>query len=227
MKNVKVLIAEDQVLVAKLINAYLNESDGIEVIGVCSTGKDALEFVTDNGVDIVLMDVMMPDMDGIQATEVIAEDFANSKVIMMSAKVDNTTIQKALSSGASGYISKSASCEDVINAIRTVEGGGCYFCKDSIKALSTRDLPKKENNVFGKKLTKREKEVMNLIGLGFSNSEIANKLCLSKRTVETHRRNILHKFGEKNFIGLMRTLVEFSNGEGGDIYRDTPNFVTM
>jgi len=168
-----------------------------------------LEILFEKSVDVVLLDLAMPKLNGIQTLNEIMKYFPAAKVIVVSCNTDANIIQSCLNTGAIGFISKFVKCSELITAIKVVAKDGCYICSRSLKALTSKKLQKTDDitaNCYG--FTKREKDILNLVTIGDSNSKIAEKLCLSIRTVETHRRNMLQKFGAKNFIGLINTVME-------------------
>ncbi len=224
MDKIKLLIADDENLISKLLQQHLNGQDNIEVTCLVKNGNQALDELETRTVDIVLLDVNMPEMDGLHALEIISQRYPDIKVIMLSSFTNPVNIQKALDMGASGYLSKNINSEEIVNAVNTVMHGGCYLCRTSMDKITKKEKTTDEQqnaSVFDRHLTKREKEILSLVAMGCSNDEIAKRLCLSKRTIETHRRNMLHKFGEKNFIGLMKTVMELNLIQLPDLYHSS------
>ncbi len=211
MNKIKVLIAEDHTLVAKLIWQMLDKAGNIEVVGTVSDGLAAIEAVQTQVVDVVLMDIDMPSLDGIKTTLAIRSQFHRIKILILSNHIEAHLIQRALKSGANGYLSKFAESDEVVEAIQAVYNGDTYYCKTSMKAimehLTTTDQAQKIRTAY-LELTGREKEILNLIANEYSTKDISNKLVISIRTVETHRRNIMKKLGVKNTAGMMKLSLE-------------------
>lgn len=209
MKKIKVSIAEDEYLVAELMKQALNKYSDIEVLDIAKNGILALSVLEANQPDILLLDINMPEMNGIDTLIEIQKRFPDVRCIMLSFHTEHSYIDKSFGHGAWGYISKTIGSEELYNAIKTVSNGGHYMCSEVVKSMAGKDKFKNDaRTIFGKDLSPREREVLHYITLGFYNPEIAEKMTISVRTVESHRRNILRKFGEKNFIGLIRSLME-------------------
>lgn len=209
---INVLIADDHTLVAKLMNMMLKSSKDINVVGTVSDGREALDFLSKMPVDIVLLDIDMPNQDGMQTLGEIVKKYANTKIIMLSNHSEAWVIQKSLKTGASGYLTKFAESTEVIEAITKVYQGQNYFCKMSFKNLMNK-LTNKESDTKTtesqfERLTQREMEILKLIAKELTTKEISEILHISSRTVETHRKNILHKLGAKNTVGLIKTAMD-------------------
>ncbi len=205
--NIRVLIADDHSLFAKLIQQMLRTSSDIEVVGIVTNGKEVVEYAENHDIDLILLDIDMPIMDGMQTLGKIVKNKKDTRIIMLSNHTEAWLVQKALKIGASGYISKYADSNEVVEAIVTVHNGGNYFCKTSFKNLMDRIANKKTESSHDHsyhELTKREMEVLKLIAKEFNSKEISDQLCISPRTVETHRKNILQKLGAKNTVGLIK-----------------------
>ncbi len=209
--QINVLIAEDHTLFARLVNSMLDDEEDINVVGIASDGEDAINKIAANDIDVLLLDINMPKIDGIQLIGKLVKDFPELKIIMLSSHTEAWVIQKALKSGAKGYLTKFVESEEVIEAIHTVSNGETYFCKTSLNSIM-KNLVHKEQSTSAEKqlkaLSKREKEVLQLIAREMTTAEIAEKLCISFRTVESHRKNLLHKLSAKNTVGLIRTAME-------------------
>jgi DNA-binding NarL/FixJ family response regulator len=210
-KMIKVVIADDHNLVSKLIYQMLKPSREIKVVGLASDGNELIEILDKTAVDVVLLDIDMPNLDGMQALVRIAKKYPSIKIIMLSNHSEAWIIQKSLKSGAAGYLTKFAESNEVVEAIVKVYQGGNYFCKLSFKNLMNK-IANKDNHsptdVHYDSLTDREREVLQLIVKEMTTREISAKLNISIRTVETHRKNILKKLGAKNTVGLIKTAME-------------------
>jgi DNA-binding NarL/FixJ family response regulator len=205
---VKLLIVDDHKIIRDGIKALLNKAEGIEVINEASNGAEALEIVeaSSSTLDMVLMDIRMPEMDGITATKQITDKFPNIKVLALTMHDDEPHIMNMLQSGASGYVLKTIGKQELVSAINKVASGQNYFAKEASNALlgyfSKKGSSKKK--IISTKLTNREIEVLTLIADECTNNEIAEKLFLSTRTIDSHRRNLLQKLEVKNTAGLVK-----------------------
>ncbi len=210
-KQINVLIAEDHTLFARLVKSMLDDEENINVVGIAPNGKDTMDIIDKNDVDILLLDINMPKVDGMQVISRLVKEKPNLKIIMLSSHTEAWVIQKALKSGAKGYLTKFVDSEEVVEAIYTVNKGESYFCKTSLNSIMKNLVNKETDNSAQKQLkalSKREKEVLQLVAQELTTAEIADKLCISFRTVESHRKNLLHKLGAKNTVGLIRTAME-------------------
>ncbi len=219
MEKIKVLIADDHIMVAKLIKHLLNASGKINVIDVVNDGNKVVNLVQNENVDVALLDIDMPMLDGIQTLIKAREINPDLKAIILSHHSEPWVIQKALESGASGYLTKYAEDYEVIEAVETVHNGGKYFCKKALNSIArnlVKDVHKNSYKELLEKLTSREREVLKLIADEFTNNEISDKLFISPRTVEIHRKNIMDKLGAKNIVALIKIVME------SDLMNDEP-----
>jgi DNA-binding NarL/FixJ family response regulator len=209
-EKIRLLLVDDHQLFIDGIRSLLSREPGIEIVGEALNGKAALDFLeTDQEVDIVLSDMSMPQMTGIELARKIRQKFSDIYVIVLSMNKRKALIQDAMHSGASGYVLKDATKEELAEAIRTVASGDTFLSKGVGKILLSMNQDLKPNEDLAS-LTDRELEILKLIATELSNVEIAMKLDISRRTVETHRKNIMKKVGVKNSVGLAR--YAFSHG---------------
>lgn len=214
MNRINVLIADDHKIFRDGIKALLHEAKNIHVAGDAGNGEEVLEKLKKVKADIVLMDINMPKCNGIEATQVIRKQFPKVKVLALSMYEDDQYIVDMIEAGAAGYILKTTGAAELINAIRSVAvGDSCYSREVSDKLMTyiTRSNGKgtrKYTNGFD--ITEREREVLKLIAEELSNREIAKKLFISLRTVDTHRRNLMQKLKLKNTASLVKYAI--SNG---------------
>lgn len=194
-------IAEDHQSLIDGIKIFLEYEDDIKVIGEANDGERLLEIVRAKKPDVVLTDIRMPKMDGITATKQITKEFPKCKVIAFSMFEQDEAIAQMADAGASGYIMKNSSLKVVLAAIRTVIKGETYF-DASIK----NETP--TNNPAAVPLSKREQEIVKLIGQGKTSQEIADILFIGKTTVDTHRKNILKKLSLQGKTELLRYSME-------------------
>ena len=209
---IRILIADDHVLFREGMKSLLKSEDGIELIASASDGLEALELAGELRPDIVLMDVTMPRMNGIIATEKIVSKFPDIKVIVLSMHSDRRFIAETLKAGARGYLLKESSPQTVVEAIRSVAEGNIYLSAKACTVL-TEDYLRLLNNEkqnSSNPLSEREMEVLLLLVKGRNGKQIADTLSISKNTVDTHRRRILDKLG----CASMAELTKYAIREG-------------
>lgn len=204
--KLQILIVDDHQILLDGIEAMLQGVGDFKVIGKCSDGNTALNFLNENPVDILLTDLYMPKMTGMELTQKVKKRFPNVKVLALSVSYDVSIVHDLIDAGISGFIIKTIGRDELIEAIKTISQGNIYFSREVsneiLRSLSNRS----EEEVYH--LTEREIEIVKLIAQEFSNAEIANKLCISERTVETHRKNIYRKTNTKTIVGLIKYAVE-------------------
>jgi two-component system response regulator NreC len=204
MNEIKVLLADDHQIIIDGLKSLLQNTGDIVVAGEANNGREALRLLGILKVDVVLMDIDMPVMNGIDALKEIKRTLPGIKVIILSMHQEAGMIKSLMAIGADGYILKSTSQDELIGAIRKVAGGQPYFSAEVTLSL----LNNTQNNPSSSKqpvemLTDREEEILKLIAEGFSNKEIGNKLFISHRTVDTHRTNLMKKLNANNIAGLI------------------------
>lgn len=212
--KIKVLIVDDHRLLRDGLAALLKEADDIEVAGSVASGEDAISVVPSVKPDVVLMDIMMGGMTGIEATRWIKEQDRNIKVVIISSEIKKELVTAGIQCGIDGYLPKDVDQQVLVEAIRTVKNGGRSF-NEAITNLVFEDFyqKKKLTNSSGKvtlpnDLTKREQEVLALVASGKTNHEIADDLFISIKTVDTHKSHILDKLGLKNTAELVRFAIK-------------------
>ncbi len=204
-----ILICDDHALVAEGIKLTLDGYKGFRVVGIASNGQEALDFLSGNEVDVILMDINMPVMDGVQACKKIKSSYDDIKVIALSMIDDVKMIGIMAAAGSDGYLLKNASVEEMQRAIISVKAGNLYYKNDAYKhILSTARKSLIPKSLFPK-LTGKEKEILQLIMEENTSPEIAHKIGVTLGTVETHRRNLISKLGVKNTAGLVRVALEY------------------
>jgi two-component system nitrate/nitrite response regulator NarL len=200
---IKIILVDDHPLFREGIASRLNMHEGIDIIAEAENGKQLLEKLEDTRPDIVMMDISMPEINGMDALEIVKEKFPEIRVIMLSMHDDKEYIVSVIRSGAEGYLLKDISGEEMIAAIHKVHEGGKYFSGEVAQILV------QENTAdAGDILTTREQLVLRLISHGNSNKSIASQLDISVRTVETHNRNIKQKLLIDTTSGLVRYAIE-------------------
>jgi len=219
MANVKILLADDHKIVRDGIKLMLEPQAGIDVVDEAQNGKEVLNKLKDHVVDIVVMDINMPEMDGITATRKVKENYPDVKVLALTMSNDDLHIRQMIQAGASGYIMKSAGRKELREAIDSIMDGKHYFSDEATESIMM-DLVKgkgKSTDPDPIHITDRELEILELIVQEHTNQEIAEKLYISSRTVDAHRRNLLQKTGARNTAGLVKYAFQhnlISSGKG-------------
>jgi two-component system nitrate/nitrite response regulator NarL len=201
---IKVLLVDDHPLFREGLKHRLSLDSCLEVVGEAENGKQALELIKSIDFDIVLMDINMPEMDGMYVLELIKEQDIDCKVLMLSMHDNKEYILGAMRHGADGYILKDVPGTELIDAIKKVISGKHYFSSEVTEILS-KELAGEQRGI----VTRREQLVLRLISQGLNNKRIAQELNVSVRTVETHKRNIKQKLGIDSTVGLMRYAIDY------------------
>ncbi|WP_300029697.1 response regulator transcription factor [uncultured Roseobacter sp.] len=199
---IRVLIVDDHPMVAEGIQSILESYDDIHVAGTCNSARTAIDTVNETSPDVILMDLNMPDMGGLTATEILLEQRPGTRVLVLSMHDSPEYIASALSHGAMGYILKDVPTDEIKQAIDAVMAGERYLCTGASGSLQPKEGDTREA------LTGREQTILLQLAQGKSNKEVANALEISVRTVETHRKNIKRKLGISSTAGLTRYALE-------------------
>jgi len=199
---IRVVVADDQQVVREGLVALLGLIDGVEVTGAAANGVEAVDLVAGGNVDVVLMDLRMPVLDGTQATARITADFPHVAVLVLTTYADDTSIANALRAGARGYLTKDAGRGEIGAALRSTAAGQSTFDPEVTKRLVAGLAPAADPGGDG--LTTRETEVLRLIAQGLSNPEIAGRLFISEATVKTHINNTFAKIGARHRAEAVR-----------------------
>jgi DNA-binding NarL/FixJ family response regulator len=213
MAAIKIVLADDQRLFRCGLSSLFQplEKNGLALVAEAANGKEAIKAVIAHQPDVVLMDVVMPEMDGVEATRQIKDLRPQTGVIALSFTDDQPQVLAMIDAGVDGYLIKDCDMEELVAAIQSVYEGGMYFTASTVSFMAShvkansRIQPKQT-----KSLTKREQEVLTLICEGKTSQEIAGMLYVSKRTVDSFRNHLLKKTGAKNLAGLIR----FANRKG-------------
>lgn len=208
MEDIKLLIADDHHLFLEGLKAMLELNAGIKIVATASDGEEVLIKLKSYYIDILLLDIQMPKMNGIETTKEIRAKYPDTKIIALSMHNEKAFIQKMYQNGVNGYVLKTCGKEELLNAIHTVQQGGKYFSPETIVALLDNNQHKNSGMVVENQLTKREKEILILIAKEQSNPNIAEQLHISLHTVNTHRKNLLLKLGLKNTAGLVHYAIK-------------------
>jgi DNA-binding NarL/FixJ family response regulator len=206
-KKIKIVIVDDHSIFRDALKFVLAQSEDLTVIAEASNGLEFLDIIDSYDPDIVLMDIAMPVMNGVEATKEALKRYPDLKIIALSMYGDDMYYFKMLEAGAQGFVLKESGSDELIKAIHTVANGDSYFSNhilcNIIRDFAHEDKSPNEPERKQIKLSKRESEVLELICAGYSNIEIAAKLGISKRTIEGHRSSLISKTGAKNSIHLV------------------------
>jgi DNA-binding NarL/FixJ family response regulator len=210
MEKIRVLIAEDHKIVREGLISCLKNQPDIEIVAEVSNGKMAIDKAVELQPDIVLMDISMPEINGLDATKILIKKFPAVKILILTAHDEEEYIFELIKSGAKGYVLKDISSNDLISAIEKIHAGETYFDEEITKVvikdyINNIDSIKKEDD---KTLSSREMEVLKLIADGLANKEIADRLNLSVKTISSHRESIMKKLEIHSIAGLTKYAIE-------------------
>ena len=206
--SIKLFVVDDHQIFIDGIKALLHDIENIEIIGEANNGRQALERLKEINADVVLMDIGMADLNGIETTKIILEKLPTVKIIALTMYDDQSKVAKMLRAGVKGYILKDTAKNELTQAIQTVAAGGVYY-SDKVIINTMQNISNETENLLSK-LTNREIEIIKLIVKSLTNKEIAEKLSISELTVNTHRKNAMRKLMIKNTAGLVKFALEYS-----------------
>lgn len=215
---IRILIADDHIMLRQGLTLCLALDPDLQVVGEAGNGVAAVRMTVELEPDVVLMDLLMPIMDGIVATAAIREQIPDSKVVVLTSVLDDKKVITAIRAGAIGYILKNADAAELVTAIKAAAAGQSYLSRDAATRLTidTRDTEKPDA------LTEREVEILRLVAVGRANKEIGNTLHITEQTVKVHVSNILSKLGVQS-----RTQAALHAVRAGLIPSDTPAHITV
>jgi DNA-binding NarL/FixJ family response regulator len=217
------MLVDDHKLIREGLKAHFRNDNRFEIVCEASNGEEAMEMLKNTSVDIVLMDINMDVMDGIECTTEIVKIYPQVKVLALTMLAENQHIKQMLKAGAVGYLLKNSSEEEIKQGIISVNSGLPFYSPEVLQtvmnSLAVPLAPKKKKSKFDISITlsEREKEVLVLVIKEFSNQEIADQLYISKRTVDAHKRNLLEKTGAKNVAGLVIYALNHNIIDGNDL----------
>ncbi len=191
-KRIRVMIVDDHAMVRKGLTAFLKNAPELELVGEARDGREAIEYCAQLKPDVILMDLVMPELGGVAATRTIRQRWPQVQVIALTSFQEKELVQDALQAGAVGYLLKNVSGEELSEAIRQAHAGRPTLAPEAVQALIQ---PPSQVEALAAELTRREQEVLALLIKGMSNPEIANHLCISRATVKVHISSILSKLG--------------------------------
>ena len=212
MKKIQVLIVDDHPLARFGIRNQLKDAEDLVIVGEADDGEAALQKVKELQPNVLVLDLFIPILSGFDVIKAVRKDFPSTHVLILTAYEQEEYVQQALEFGAEGYLLKSAEKDELIAAVRSVMKGDKAFSarvkEIIIKGFLTRREQVKTSQPPATILTTREREILELVSLGLTNQQIAQKLFISSRTIDTHRTNIMHKIGVHDVAHLVRYAIE-------------------
>lgn len=212
MEKIKVLLVDDHRLIREGIQSMIGSAVDIAIVGSVSSGEEAINEVNDAVPDVILMDIMMGGMTGIEATRWIKENHQSVKIVLVTMEISKDYVSAGIKAGVDGYLPKDVDKDMLLEAIRTVHQGGRFFNEAIMKLVFeefyTHEKLKNTVSKLPHELTKREYEILGLVASGKTNRELAESLFISIKTVETHKTHILEKLGLKNTAELIRYAIK-------------------
>jgi len=202
---IRVLIADDHAIVRTGLRALLNSEPSMKLVGEATGGYEAIELAGKSNADILVLDISMPDLDGISVTKKIKSQFPDLRILILTVHEDEALLREAIRVGAAGYVLKRAAETELISAIRAIMGGVLYVDPSMVRVLLSDEIkPTATLPESVEPLTHREKEILKLIAQGYTNRQTAEELNISTRTVEGHRANLVAKLGLRSRVELVR-----------------------
>lgn len=205
---IKVMLVDDHDLVRTGIKRLLQDHPDIKIVGEATSGEQALELVTENDPDVVLMDINMPGIGGLEATRKLLQRKPKLKIIVVTMHEDELFAQRLLKAGAMGYLTKGAKVDEILQALQAVMANQRYLCPSIAQQIALSQMAEEESSPFDS-LSERELQVLLMMMDGQSISVISEKLCLSPKTVSTYRTRLYAKLGVQNDIELARLALQF------------------
>jgi len=206
VNTLRIFLADDHVVMREGLRSLVNAQSDMKVVGEAGNGRAALQQACEIQPDVVIMDVSMPDLNGIQVTERLKRACQKIMVLILTAHDDSGYLRQLLEVGASGYVLKKAAADDLIKAIRVVSAGGVYLDPSLAGKVVGGYLGKRGlgSNPLGNEISEREAEVLRLVAWGYTNKEAAGYLRISVKTVETHKANLMQKLDLKSRVEIVR-----------------------
>ncbi|MEO0896708.1 MAG: response regulator transcription factor [Bacteroidota bacterium] len=202
--RIKILITDDHQMIIDGIRNLLRKEDKFWVVGEAKDGLQAQAFLKGQEVDLLITDIQMPNMDGMELTTWVKEKLPSVKVLVLSMYQEQEVIRRIFQANAEGYLLKNTSRQQLKEAIEKVVEGGTYYSREVLHNLMGEFLPKGKSDLPAIDLTEREREVLHLIAAEHTSSEIAEQLFISPRTVDTHRKHLLQKTSSRSVVGLIK-----------------------
>ncbi|MBL4708220.1 MAG: response regulator transcription factor [Flavobacteriales bacterium] len=207
---IKAIVVDDHQIFVDGVKALINSMKGIEVVGEANNGVDLIDCLSKTEANIILMDVNMPVMDGIEATKAVLEKYPNLKVLMLTMHGSKEYIEKLLKAGAHGYVLKNTGKAELQTAVETIMSGEAFYSAAVTKRIMESMQKKRvvEKRIGNVELTQRETEVIVLIAQEYTTNEIAERLFISHHTVESHRKNLISKLQVRGVSGLVKYAIQ-------------------
>lgn len=200
---IRTIICDDHPLITQGLRSYLASHDEIQIIGASSTASDLKGILSEEEIDVLLLDIQLPDGNGVEICAEINQVYPHIKVLGLSNLDDRHVILRMLNAGASGYLLKSAAMDEIVKAILHIYAGGVYLDQNAQKSLGSSQVNLAEEFP---PITRREKEIIKYLAQGLSSVQIAEKMFVSPFTVDTHRRNLLQKFNVNKTVNLLQKI---------------------
>lgn len=207
--HIKVMMVDDHQMFIDGIKALLNGQDRFMVVAEFTKGKEALKFLEQKEIDIIITDLSMPEMSGVELVKNVKENYPEIKILVLSMHNNRETISEILMSEAEGYILKNTGKKELLTALEKINNGGTFYSNEVMSLMFEKIKQEKKQEIALEQLTPREFEILTLITEELSSEEIGEKLFISRRTVETHRKNILAKTKVKTIVGLIKFAFEY------------------
>jgi DNA-binding NarL/FixJ family response regulator len=205
--TIRIVLADDHALVRAGIRALLDRIAGVEVVGEAANGREAVKLVHEHAPDVALLNISMPELNGLEATAQITSAYPRTKVVILSLHADEEYVRRALSQGASGYLVKSADAAELELAVRAASRGDVWLSPSISKSIVRSLLARKPGDEPFEVLTPRQREVLQLVAEGLTSKEVADRLGVSVKTIESHRAQLMKRLGVSNVPGLVRSAI--------------------
>lgn len=211
MEKIKIILTDDHQLFRDGIKSLLENTEHIEIIGEASNGKELLGLLKHTVPDILILDITLPDISGIEITRQVVSDYPGLNVLILSMHNENEFVVNALKAGAKGYLPKDISKHELLEAISSIYNGDEYFSKTISDAFLKKFVQRTRIGLHGENpiLTPRETEIVKLVAEGLKNQQIADKLYISVRTVDAHKNNIMNKLNLKSNIDIVKFAIKY------------------
>jgi len=211
MKKIKIILTDDNQLFRDCIKSLLENTEQIEIVGEASNGNELLTLLKQTHPDILILDITLPDISGIEITRQVAHDYPHLKVLILSMHNEDEFVINALKAGAKGYLPKDISKHELLEAISAIYEGGEYFSKTISDAFLKKFIQRTRMGLQGENqiLITRETEIVKLVAEGLKNQQIADKLFISVRTVDAHKNNIMKKLNLKSNIDIVKFAIKY------------------
>jgi len=208
MDRIKTIIADDHTMFLQGIDSMLKNEKTIEIVGKATNGQEVLAILESKEANLVVVDISMPKMDGIELTKALKQKYPHIKILILSTHSNSQMIAKLTRLGAHGYLLKNAEKNELLEAIHAIYNNEEYFSEEVKSIYNEFNLKQNQISITVSELSSREEEILKLIAQGLTAQEIGDKLFISLNTVNTHRRNLLSKLNAKNTAGLVKYAVE-------------------